>query len=107
MKLLAFAVSSIALGAAVASDAAAQTTYERARERAEVPFLAQAGAGGRGGSGGGVDSSSGVKAVNRNAPYVTHVRSSTPPPLDPTRRVYEVDCTRPFDALGKGNLRCM
>ena len=71
-----------------------------------------AGAGGSGGSGGGADGR-GVAAVgdpgyvNRNPSYVTHVRSSTPPPLDPSRTIYEVDCTKPFMALGKGNLRCI
>ena len=30
-----------------------------------------------------------------------------PPPLEPTRPIYEVDCTKPFDPAGKGNLRCM
>ena len=70
-----------------------------------------AGAGGAGGAGGGapgrVNGPREIGVRNIVTPYATHVRSSSPPPMDPTRRVYEVDCTKPFDSLGKGNLRCM
>mgnify|MGYP001794848562 CR=1 FL=1 len=70
------------------------------------------GAGGRGGAGGGVEGRTATEArdvdyVNRNPSYVTRVRSSTPPPLDPARTIFEVDCTKPFQPLGKGNLRCL
>ena len=71
-----------------------------------------AGAGGTGGVGGGVAGTTRVVAggadpVNRDPSSRTRVRTSQPPALDPSRRIYEVDCTKPFDALGKGNLRCM
>ena len=70
------------------------------------------GAGGTGGVGGGVAGTTRVVAggadpVNRDPSSMTRVRTSQPPALDPSRRIYEVDCTKPFDALGKGNLRCM
>ena len=70
------------------------------------------GAGGRGVAGGGAEGRTATETrdvdyVNRNSTYVTRVRSSTPPPLDPGRTIYEVDCTQPFQPLGKGNLRCL
>jgi hypothetical protein len=57
--------------------------------------------------------------ANHAAPFATSPRSAsgqaggmrqqTPrgavPPLDPSRRVIEQDCTRPFDASA-GNLKC-
>jgi hypothetical protein len=68
------------------------------------------GAGGSGGAGGGAAVPRGPVREgaygNRNSPYAQHVRTTTPPPMDPSRRIYEVDCTQPFDSLGKGNLRC-
>jgi hypothetical protein len=72
------------------------------------------GAGGIGGAGGGATAKPArvavvgdVDYVNRNPSYVTHTRTSEPPPMDPSRLIYEVDCTKPFYPLEKGNLRCM
>ena len=65
--------------------------------------VAQPGAGGRGGAGAGPAEVAG----SPGASPAKSLGTSTPPPLDPNRRIYEVDCTRPFDATGKGNLRCI
>jgi hypothetical protein len=88
----------------------AQLSYaQSAPQRAP---MGMEGAGGSGGSGGGAAVPHGTivtqsAVVNRNPAYVTRVRSAEPPALDPTRKVHEVDCTRPFEFLGRGNLRCM
>jgi hypothetical protein len=102
-NLLATAV----LGTFISTAAFAQGMYQ------PVP-QGLVGAGGTGGAGGGA---TGVERrvvvigetdyVNRNPSYTTHVRSSAPPPMDPSRLVYEADCTKGFDTRGKGNLRCM
>jgi hypothetical protein len=70
------------------------------------------GAGGPGGAGGGVAGARVAAApevvpASRSSPYARHVRTTQPPPLDPSRKVYEVDCTKPFDPRGKGNLSCI
>jgi hypothetical protein len=88
-----------------------QPAFAQGASQQRVPSGME-GAGGVGGAGGGAVRPEGVVVsqagvVNRNSPYVSHVRSSTPPPMDPSRRIYEVDCTRPFDSVGKGNLRCL
>ena len=111
MKTLAFALSSIVLAAAFATDVAAQTVY---RGQQVVPF-AQSGAGGRGGEGGGSGSARRVEAGPsacaariaaqpgaRNDLY----RGSAPPPLDPARKILAVNCTQAFDPAGGGNLCC-
>lgn len=101
-----------AFGALVTQSGFAQSgaSYEPRTPQQRVPSPME-GAGGSGGAGGGATGArspgQGVAFVPKNAPYVTHVRTSTPPPMDPSRLVYEVDCTKPFDALGKGNLRCI
>lgn len=67
------------------------------------------GAGGSGGTGGGVAVRPGREAGhghNSDSAYVSRVRSASPPRMDPSRRIFETDCTRPFDPAGKGNLRC-
>ena len=103
------AIASILLGAVFAQQAVAQPTYVPQQRRADVP-PAMVGAGGRGGSGGNPDgvavSRDGVALVNTNSPYTTHVRSSAPPPMDPSRLINQVDCTRPFDPF-RGNLFCI
>jgi hypothetical protein len=81
-----------------------------------------AGAGGTGGAGGGADSRSVVvvpvvqeadrtsACVTRGPPTrapVTREGLSQAPALDPARKVNEVNCTQPFDFLGKGNLCCI
>lgn len=83
-----------------------------------------AGAGGAGGAGGGADSRRvvAVREVDRDslcvaredsrrAPAmrepISRDRMSKAPPLDPARSVNAVDCTKPFDFLGKGNLCCI
>lgn len=93
-----------ALGAA-ATPVLGQNVYRQGDMVVErgVP-QSMVGAGGRGGSGGGAEARA---VVVRNPSYVTRVRSSTPPPLDPARTIFEVDCTKPFQPLGKGNLRCL
>lgn len=77
------------------------------------------GAGGTGGAGGGADSRREVvvREADRSSPCaprglstrepVTRERLSQAPPLDPTRKVNEAVCTKPFDFLGKGNLCCI
>ena len=82
------------------------------------------GAGGTGGAGGGGDSRRVVveREVERTSACVAREpaargsvtrepisrdRLSQAPALDPTRKVNEVDCTKPFDFLGKGNLCCI
>ena len=103
------AISSILLCAVFAQQVIAQPTYVPAQRRAEVP-AAMVGAGGLGGSGGGAEgaavSRDGVAFVNTTSPYTNHVRSSAPPPMDPSRAINNVDCTRPFDPF-RGNLRCI
>lgn len=74
--------------------------------------LGMEGAGGIGGTGGSAEGSRVAPVpepafVNRTSPFTTHVRSTQPPPLDPSRTIYEVDCTKFFNPLGQGNLRCM
>lgn len=104
----ALAISSILLGAVFAQQALAQPTYVPNQRRVEVP-AAMIGAGGRGGSGGGEESAVGSRdgvAYNTNSRYASHVRSSAPPPMDPTRVINRVDCTRPFDPF-RGNLFCI
>src|SRR3954462_15681066 len=66
------------------------------------------GSGGPGGAGGGAAvAGSRVAAVpevmpaRRTSSYAQHVRTTQPPPMDPSRKVYEVDCTKPFNPLGK------
>ncbi len=92
-----------ALGSIAITPASAQTVQR-------VPSGLE-GTGGSGGTGGGVAGARGtapeVARSNRNSPYVAHVRTTTPPPMDPSRRIVEVDCTRPFNFEGRGNLRCM
>ena len=108
MTKTALAVCSILLGAVFAQQAVAQPTYVPDQRRADVP-AAMIGSGGRGGSGGGGEGSAVSRrdsAYNTNSPYASHVRSSTPPPLDPTRVINRVDCTRPFDPF-RGNLFCI
>jgi hypothetical protein len=82
------------------------------------------GAGGTGGAGGGGDSrrvvvvpeaerTSACIAREPAAPggvareLITRDRLSQEPALDPSRKVNEVNCTQPFDFLGKGNLCCI
>lgn len=103
------AFSSILLAAVFAQQAVAQPTYAPSQPRVEVP-AAMVGAGGRGGSGGGAEGTAatrgGVAFVNTTSPFTNHVRSSAPPPMDPSRAINNVDCTRPFDPF-RGNLRCI
>lgn len=91
MKSLAFVLTSIVL--ALAAQGAS----------------AQAGAGGRGGSGAGAEGPGTARAdvafMNR-APAKAHdVRTSAPPPMDPSRRINVVDCRAPFDPY-QGNIQC-
>lgn len=107
MKTLAIALSSIVLGAFIAQGAMAQTPYGTQYDR-RMDSL-QPGAGARGGAGGGGGTmpagQAGASCGNPNPSDMERPRAGTPP-LDPSRKVYAVDCTRPFDALGKGNLCC-
>ena len=108
MTKTALTISSILLGAVFAQQAVAQPTYVPSQRRAEVP-AAMIGAGGRGGSGGSAESaapSRGDFAYNSESRFTSHVRSSAPPPMDPTRVINRVDCTRPFDPF-RGNLFCI
>jgi len=109
MKAVAIALSSIVLGAAFSQGAAAQAAYGGQNERRiEVSRYNQPGAGAAGGAGGGAGGTAADwEGTDRDTSYSRRMRTSTPPPLDPSRRIYEVDCTRPFNALGKGNLRCI
>ncbi len=113
MKTLAFALSSLVLGIILAHDAAAQTVYPpayRAPMASDGRVTVQPGAGGGGGMGGGDTGAarpirvSGCAAPER--PVDLRTRGATPPPLDPTRKIYPVSCTQPFDPMGKGNLCC-
>lgn len=107
MKILAVALSSIVLGAFVSQVAMAQTPYGTQYDR-RVDSL-QPGAGAPGGAGGGGGTMpadrAGASCGNPSTSDIERPRAGTPP-LDPSRKVYAVDCTRPFDALGKGNLCC-
>lgn len=106
LKSLAAACAAAVLGfpSAFAQDASRSPYPTRQSSTDPAAF---AGAGGRGGAGGGATDFRHTGGRNHVSPAVSHVRSSAPPPMDPTRRIYEVDCTRPFDSLGKGNLVCM
>lgn len=91
MKTLAFVLSSLVLTLA-AQDASAQ-----------------AGAGGRGGAGAGAEgpglARADVALMNRAPAKVYDVRTSAPPPMDPSRRINVVDCRLPFDPF-QGNIQC-
>lgn len=108
MKTFALAFSSIVLGAAFSQSVAAQASHGTPNDRRME--IAQAGAGARGGAGGGGGSlradQAGVSCGSGDSSYSDRRRTGTPPPLDPSRKVYTVDCTLPFDALAKGNLCC-
>lgn len=109
MKTLALALSSIVLGATFAQVVDAQPAYGAQNERRTESAQPGAGAAGGAGGGGGMTPSdqAGAYCGSRNPSDSDRPRTtSTPPPLDPSRKVYAVDCTRPFDALGKGNLCC-
>jgi hypothetical protein len=71
--------------------------------------FAQAGAGGRGGSGAGAEGPGLARAdvafVNKAPAKVYDVRTSAPPPMDPSRRINVVDCRLPFDPY-QGNIQC-
>jgi hypothetical protein len=106
-------VNLLAIAVALFAPVALGQSAYRAGPAAPVP-PGLVGAGGIGGAGGGATGRTTavvvvgeVDYVNRNPSYVTHTRSSEPPPMDPSRLVYEVDCTKAFFPLGKGNLRCM
>lgn len=107
MKKFAIAFSSIVFGALIAQGAMAQAPYGTQYDRRMDS--AQPGAGARGGAGGGGGTMpadrAGSSCGNPNTTEMERPRAGTPP-LDPSRKVYPVDCTRPFDALGKGNLCC-
>ena len=105
MKTISLAISALLIGAAFAPPASAQAVYG---PPGNPPFVMQ-GAGGAGGAGGGA---TGV-AVAARAPCVIggtpldyRTRGANPPPLDPSRKVYQVNCTQPFEPQGKGNLCC-
>ena len=81
-----------------------------------------AGAGGTGGAGAGADSQRVavvpvVQEADRTSACVTRGPAarapvtregmSKAPALDPSRKVNAVNCTQPFDFLGKGNLCCI
>lgn len=106
-------ISISVLSALAASTAFGQSSYRPLVTSQQAVPASLAGAGGRGGSGAGAEGMPGGVVVreaefaNRAPSYVTHVRTSRPPPLDPSRLIYEADCTRPFEYLGKGNLQCM
>lgn len=69
------------------------------------------GAGGLGGAGGGGPGRASpvvaVREVDRNSACAIRARLSQDPALDPTRRVIAIDCTKPFDFMGRGNICCI
>ena len=110
---------SLALGLLFASAAVAQSAYRPIDSGQQRIAPGMAGAGGTGGAGGGAEPRRGmvVSEADRSSPCaprglptrepITRERLSQAPALDPTRKVNEVDCTKPFDFLGKGNLCCI
>lgn len=106
---LSAAVALAVLSAIVPSAALAQGTYRSADFPQQRVPQGLAGAGGSGGAGGGAESRRGavVNEAERDSPCVTRARLSQAPALDPSRKIYAIDCTKPFDALGKGNLCCI
>lgn len=107
MKTLAFALSSIVLGVTFAQGVEAQPAYGTQNERRMESAQPGAGAaGGAGGGGGRMPANQAGASCGSPSPSDTGPPRTSTPPLDPSRKVYAVDCTRPFDALGKGNLCC-
>jgi len=103
LTLVTAAAVTCALGAAFAPQAISQQAYPSTYvgAGASAAVLGQPGAGGQGGSG------AAPSAFEDSPRFRRENMKSGPPPLEPTRNIYAVDCTRPFDPAGKGNLRCL
>ena len=107
------AAAALTLSALLVSAAFAQTRGaspdQGARDRPPFGLYAQAGAGGPAGAGAGpaYDRQS-VGDGARCTPAASRpLVGIAAPVLDPQRNIYAVDCTRPIDPLGRGNLCCL